>query len=173
MNEHREIPIYTNDSSLNVYQNELMNLLTFLKEVHPAFLIDKSLDERISLLATDICNQLSDKDQWDLSKFQVWLNRLLVELKDAHSYILLSSSILYPFIIRFWEGEFYIHSTTPSKKDTLGKIITHISNQEISFIHKQISQWVPSENLIKSGISGSYFLNNPSFLVDWILSKTL
>ena len=41
MNEHREIPIYTNDSSLNIYQNELMNLLAFLKEVHPAFLIDK------------------------------------------------------------------------------------------------------------------------------------
>ena len=164
MNEHREIPIYTNDSSLNVYQNELMNLLTFLKEVHPAFLIDKSLDERISLMATDICNQLSDKVQWNLSKFQVWLNRLLVELQDAHSYIPLSSSILYPFIIRFWEGEFYIHSTIPSQKNTLGKVITHIANLEISFIHKQLSQWIPSENPIKSGISGSYFLNNPSFL---------
>ena len=44
MNEHKEIPIYTNDSSLNIYQNELMNLLAFLKEVHPTFLIDKSLD---------------------------------------------------------------------------------------------------------------------------------
>ena len=164
MNEHREIPIYTNDSSLNIYQNELMNLLAFLKEVHPAFLIDKSLDERISLMATDICNQLSDKVQWNLSKFQVWLNRLLVELQDAHSYIPLESSTLYPFIIRFWEGEFYIHSTIPSQKDTLGKVITHIANQEISFIHKQLSQWVPSENPIKSGISGSYFLNNPSFL---------
>ena len=49
MNEHREIPIYTNDSSLNIYQNELMNLLAFLKEVHPTFLFDKSLDERIEL----------------------------------------------------------------------------------------------------------------------------
>ena len=164
MNEHREIPIYTNDSSLNIYQNELMNLLAFLKEVHPAFLIDKSLDERISLMAMDICNQLSDKVQWNLSKFQVWLNRLLVELQDAHSYILLESSTLYPFIIRFWEGEFYIHSTIPSLKNTLGKVITHIANQEISFIHKQLSLWIPSENPIKSGISGSYFLNNPSFL---------
>ena len=164
MNEHREIPIYTNDSSLNVYQNELMNLLTFLKEVHPAFLINKSLDERISLMATDICNQLSDKVQWNLSKFQVWLNRLLVELQDAHSYIPLESSTLYPFIIRFWEGEFYIHSTIPSQKNTLGKVITHIANQEISFIHKQLNLWIPSENPIKSGISGSYFLNNPSFL---------
>ena len=95
MNEHREIPIYTNDSSLNIYQNELMNLLAFLKEVHPTFLIDKSLDERISLMATDICNQLSDKVQWNLSKFQVWLNRLLVELQDAHSYIPLELSLIH------------------------------------------------------------------------------
>lgn len=164
MNEHRKIPIYTNNSSLNIYQNELINFLTFLKEVHPAFLLDKNIDERISLMAMDICNQLSDKSQWNLSKFQVWLNRLLVELQDAHSYIPLESSTLYPFGIRFWEGEFYIHSTIPSHKDILGKAISHIDNQKISTIHKQLSQWVPSENPIKSGISGSYFLNNPSFL---------
>lgn len=122
------------------------------------------MDEKILRIAMDICNQLSDKSQWSLSKFQIWLNRLLVELQDAHSYIPLSSSILYPFIIRFWEGEFYIHSTTPSKKGLSGKVITHIANQEISFIHKQLNLWIPSENPIKSGISGSYFLNNPSFL---------
>ena len=78
MNEHRRIPIYTNDSSLNIYQNELMNFLTFLKEVHPAFLLDKNIDERISLMAMDICNHLSDKSQWNLPKFQVWLNRCLL-----------------------------------------------------------------------------------------------
>ena len=164
LNEHKEIPVYTHDSSLNIYQNELMNFLMFLKEVHPAFLLDKNIDERISLMAMDICNHLSDKSQWNLSKFQVWLNRLLTELQDAHSYVPLESSTLYPFIIRFWEGEFYIHSTIPSHKDILGKVITHIDNQEISIIHKQLSQWTPSENPIKSGISGSYFLNIPSFL---------
>lgn len=164
MNEHKEIPIYLNDSSLNIYQNELMNLLMFLKKVHPAFLIDKSLDERMSLMAMNICNQLSDESQWKLPKFQVWLNRLLTELQDAHSYIPLNSSTVYPFIIRFWKGEFYIQSTIPPHKNTLGKVITYIANQEISAIHRQLSQWIPSENLIKSGITGSYFLNNPAFL---------
>ena len=43
MNEHQKIPIYTNDSSLNIYQNELMNLLAFLKEVHPTSVLKKYL----------------------------------------------------------------------------------------------------------------------------------
>ena len=164
MTKHMEIPIHINDSSLNIYQNEVMNLLSFLKESHPAFLLDEGLYKSMHQSAMNLCTLLANQKQWNRPKFQVWLNRFLSELNDAHSYIQLESPITYPYIIRFFEGNFYLHTTIPSHKDTLGKIITHINHIDIHSIHERLSQWIPSENPIKSGITGSHFLNNPFLL---------
>ena len=164
MTGYMKIPIYVNDSSLNMYQNEVMNLLSFLKESHPAFLLDEGLYKSMHQSAKNLCTLLVNQEQWNRSKFQVWLNRFLSELNDAHSYIQLESSTTYPYIIRFFEGDFYLHTTIQSHKDTLGRVITHINNIEIHSIHERLSQWIPSENPIKSGIAGSHFLNNPFLL---------
>ena len=92
MTGYMKIPIYVNDSSLNMYQNEVMNLLSFLKESHPAFLLDEGLYKSMHQSAKNLCTLLVNQEQWNRSKFQVWLNRFLSELNDAHSYIQLESS---------------------------------------------------------------------------------
>lgn len=164
MIEFKTIPIYFRNPSFNSFQNELMNFFIFLSKVHPAFLLDNSLLAKMQKQADFLCDLLADESSWNLSKFQIWVNKFIRNLNDAHSHIEVCQSILYPYTVRFYEGVFYIYSTTLQHKNTLGKTITAINNIPISIIHAQMSKWIPAENSIKSGIVGSYFLNNPHFL---------
>ena len=162
--EYREIPIYHEHRQFNSYQNELMNLFEFIKTTHPAFIVLPQLEATMKEQVEVLCELLADESQWTLPKFQVQLNKLLTNLEDAHTFIETIPSNPFPFNTRFYEGDFYIYATTAPHQAFLGKVISAINDIPISTIHKQMSLYVSSENSIKRGISGSFYLNNPDFL---------
>lgn len=163
MIQYFDVPFFLKDLTRNAYQNELMNFWTFLQKVHPAFLQDKSLYARMDALAKQLCGELAD-EKMALEKFQILLNRYVAMLSDAHTSIEVDSKTLFPFTIRYWEGEFYLYSTSWQYKDVLGKCIDSIGNRPMAVVREELSRWIPSENDIKAGITGSYYLNNKYFL---------
>ena len=108
MTQFIEIPLSCKEETHNAYQNELMNLLDFLRKVHPAFLQDKSLYARMDALAKQLCGELTD-EKMPLEKFQILLNKFVAILSDAHTSIEVASQTLFPFTIRYWESEFYVY----------------------------------------------------------------
>ena len=94
MIEFKTIPIYFRNPSFNSFQNELMNFFIFLSKVHPAFLLDNSLLAKMQKQADFLCDLLADESSWNLSKFQIWVNKFIRNLNDAHSHIEVCQSIL-------------------------------------------------------------------------------
>lgn len=162
--QYKKIPIYYTNQHYNAYQNELFNLLHFLNEVHPAFSLDSGLYEKMHKEATHLCTLLVGREQEELATFQLLLNGYLTQLCDAHSYVYVSTTRLYPLTVRYWQGAFYLYSTPSHHKAQLGKTILQINGKKLAEIGKQLQTWIPAENEIKAGITGSYFLNNPAFL---------
>lgn len=163
MTQFIEVPLSCKEETHNAYQNELMNLLDFLRKVHPAFLEDKSLYARMDALAKQLCGELAD-EKMALEKFQILLNRFVAMLSDAHTSVAVASQTLFPYTIRYWEGEFYVYSTSHRYKAVLGKCIDSIGNRPMAAVKEELKQWIPSENEIKAGITGSFYLNNRYFL---------
>lgn len=163
MEQFIEIPLSCKEDPRNAYQNELMNLLDFLRKVHPAFLQDKSLYARMDALAKQLCGELTD-EKMPLEKFQILLNKFVAMLSDAHTSIEVASQTLFPFTIRYWESEFYVYSTSHQYKEVLGKCIDSIGNLPMATIREELRKWIPSENEIKASITGSFYLNNRYFL---------
>lgn len=158
------IPVYYYDERFNLYQNELMNYFIFLTKTHPAFILDKSLEARCHQFVLSACDELCDMNPITLADFQLRINELLVLLQDAHTFVNIEPLSLYPFSVRYFNGNFYLYSISSHYRNVTGKVITSMGGMDIGDIHKRLAGMLPAENEIKAGILGSHFLNNPSLI---------
>ena len=100
MIEYFPIPILKKDKQYNLYQNEVMNLVSFIKEYHPLPLVNEKAFALVEKQSEILCHSL--EHEGTSSYFPMKLNKLLTLLHDAHTfaslrkrlYILLSSDIL-------------------------------------------------------------------------------
>lgn len=162
MIEFFPIPILKKYSQCNQYQNEIRNLVSFIKEYHPLPLVEKETFELVEKESEVIYHALEHEDV--VSDFPIRLNRLLTLLHDAHTFIMPKDCVVYPFVIRYYEGFFYVYSIASSFPNCTGKIIKYINGKSIDTIAKSLMEYIPSENIIKACITGSYFLNQADFL---------
>ena len=162
MMEFFPIPVLMQDKRYNPYQNEVMNLVSFLKEYHPSPLIDEKAFALMEKQSEVLCGVLV-QGATD-SMFPMQLNKLLALLHDAHTFVMPKASAAYPFTIRYYEGDFYVYAITSSFPDCTGKAIKSINGKSIDSITQLLMENIPSENRIKACITGSYFLNQPNFL---------
>ena len=156
------IPILYTDKAGNLYQNEVMNLLAFIKEFHPLPLVDKGAFTRFETYAASLCDRLDNR--MECPAFQVELNRWLALLRDAHTFLMLNDASLYPFTLRYYEGSFYFRSFPDSVPDCTGKELIAVNERPIDSLMQELKDYVPSENQIKACITGSFFMNNQAFL---------
>ena len=109
------IPILYKNRAGNLHQNEVMNLLAFIKEFHPLPLVDEAAFTRFEAYAASLCDRLDER--MERPAFQVELNRWLALLRDAHTFLMLDDTSLYPFTLRYYEGRFYFRSLPNSVSD--------------------------------------------------------
>ena len=156
------IPILYKEKAGNPYQHEVMNLLAFIKAFHPLPLVDKVAFARFEKYAESLCDKLDER--MERPAFQVELNRWLALLQDAHTFVMLDDTSLYPFTLRYYEGSFYFRSLPDSVPDCTGKELIAINACPIGSLIQKLKVYVPSENQIKACITGSFFMNNKAFL---------
>ena len=84
------IPILYTDKAGNLYQNEVMNLLAFIKEFHPLPLVDEAAFTCFETYAEALCDKLDER--MERPAFQVELNRWLALLQDAHTFVMLDDT---------------------------------------------------------------------------------
>ena len=140
------IPILYTDKAGNLYQNEVMNLLAFIKEFHPLPLVDEAAFTRFETYAEALCDKLDER--MERPAFQVELNRWLALLRDAHTFLMLDDASLYPFTLRYYEGSFYFA----------------MNGRAVDSLIQELMVYVPSENQVKACITGSFFMNHKAFL---------
>lgn len=90
------IPILYKEKAGNPYQHEVMNLLAFIKAFHPLPLVDEAAFARFEKYAESLCDKLDER--MERPAFQVELNRWLALLQDAHTFVMLDDTSLYPFM---------------------------------------------------------------------------
>lgn len=103
-NTFHKIPVTFFDESYNKYQNEVMNLLHFIRAFHPVSIVNPERFNRFEGQVEKICHEM--KDMMDLQHFQFALNSLLAKLEDAHTYFMPEDGLIYPYEIRYYEGCF-------------------------------------------------------------------
>ena len=162
MMEYFPIPVLQQDKRYNPYQNDVMNLIYFLKEFHPSPLIDEKAFALMEKQSEVLCGMLVQGATG--SMFPMRLNKLFTLLRDAHTFAMPKDSVAYPFTIRYYEGDFYVYAITSSFPDCTGKRIECINGKSIDSITQLLMENIPSENRIKACITGSYFLNQVDFL---------
>ena len=156
------IPILYTDKAGNLYQNEVMNLLAFIKEFHPLPLVDEAAFTRFEAYAASLCDRLDER--MESPAFQVELNRWLALLRDAHTFLMLDDASLYPFTLRYYEGSFYFRSLPDSVPDCTGKELIAMNGRAVDSLIQELMVYVPSENQVKACITGSFFMNHKAFL---------
>ena len=156
------IPILYTDKAGNLYQNEVMNLLAFIKEFHPLPLVDEAAFTRFETYAEALCDKLDER--MERPAFQVELNRWLTLLRDAHTFLMLDDASLYPFTLRYYEGSFYFRNLPDSVPDCTGKELIAMNGRSVDSLIQELMVYVPSENQVKACITGSFFMNHKAFL---------
>ena len=156
------IPILYTDKAGNLYQNEVMNLLAFIKEFHPLPLVDEAAFTCFETYAEALCDKLDER--MERPAFQVELNRWLTLLRDAHTFLMLDDASLYPFTLRYYEGSFYFRNLPDSVPDCTGKELIAINGRSVDSLIQELMVYVPSENQVKACITGSFFMNHKAFL---------
>ena len=156
------IPILYKEKAGNLYQNEVMNLLAFIKEFHPLPLVDEAAFTRFETYAEALCDELDER--MERPAFQVELNRWLALLRDAHTFLMLDDASLYPFTLRYYEGSFYFRNLPDSVPDCTGKELIAINGRAVDSLIQELMVYVPSENQVKACITGSFFMNHKAFL---------
>lgn len=156
------IPILYTDKAGNPYQNEVMNLLAFIKEFHPLPLVDEAAFTRFEAYAASLCDRLDER--MERPAFQVELNRWLALLRDAHTFLMLDDASLYPFTLRYYERSFYFRSLPDSVPDCTGKELIAMNGRAVDSLIQELMVYVPSENQVKACITGSFFMNHKAFL---------
>lgn len=97
-NTFHKIPVTFFDESYNKYQNEVMNLLHFIRAFHLVSIVSPERFNRFEGQVEKICHEM--KDMMDLQHFQFALNSLLAKLEDAHTYFMPEDGLIYPYEIR-------------------------------------------------------------------------
>lgn len=156
------IPILYKEKAGNPYQHEVMNLLAFIKAFHPLPLVDEVAFARFEKYAESLCDKLDER--MERPAFQVELNRWLALLQDAHTFVVLDDTSLYPFTLRYYEGSFYFRSLPDSVPDCTGKELIAINGRSVDSLIQELMVYVPSENQVKACITGSFFMNHKAFL---------
>ena len=156
------IPILYTDKAGNPYQHEVMNLLAFIKAFHPLPLVDEVAFARFEKYAESLCDKLDER--MERPAFQVELNRWLALLQDAHTFVMLDDTSLYPFTLRYYEGSFYFRSLPDLVPDCMGKELIAMNGRAVDSLIQELMVYVPSENQVKACITGSFFMNHKAFL---------
>ena len=156
------IPILYKEKAGNPYQHEVMNLLAFIKAFHPLPLVDEVAFARFEKYAESLCDKLDER--MERPAFQVELNRWLALLQDAHTFVMLDDTSLYPFTLRYYEGSFYFRSLPDSVPDCMGKELIAMNGRAVDSLIQELMVYVPSENQVKACITGSFFMNHKAFL---------
>lgn len=124
-NTFHKILVIFSDESYNKYQNEVMNLLHFIRAFHPVSIVNPERFNRFEGQVEKICHEM--KDMMDLQHFQFALNSLLAILEDAHTYFMPEDGLIYPYEIRYYEGCFYLYAIDSKYPDFTGKEIVSIN----------------------------------------------
>ena len=156
------MPILYKEKAGNPYQHEVMNLLAFIKAFHPLPLVDEVAFARFEKYAESLCDKLDER--MERPAFQVELNRWLALLQDAHTFVMLDDTSLYPFTLRYYEGSFYFRSLPDSVPDCMGKELIAMNGRAVDSLIQELMVYVPSENQVKACITGSFFMNHKAFL---------
>ena len=156
------IPILYKEKAGNPYQHEVMNLLAFIKAFHPLPLVDEAAFARFEKYAESLCDKLDER--MERPAFQVELNRWLALLQDAHTFVMLDDTSLYPFTLRYYEESFYFRSLPDSVPDCMGKELIAMNGRAVDSLIQELMVYVPSENQVKACITGSFFMNHKAFL---------
>ena len=160
-NTFHKIPVTFFDESYNKYQNEVMNLLHFIRAFHPVSIVNPERFNRFEGQVEKICHEM--KDMMDLQHFQFALNSLLAKLEDAHTYFMPEDGLIYPYEIRYYEGCFYLYAIDSKYPDFTGKEIVSINGIPVKNIRSAMRKAMPSENKVKAGL-WSFYLNRKALL---------
>lgn len=160
-NTFHKIPVTFFEESYNKYQNEVMNLLHFIRTFHPVSIVNPERFHRFERQAKKVCHDM--KDGMDLQHFQFALNSLFAILEDAHTYFMPEDGLIYPYEIRYYEGCFYLYAIDSEYPDFTGKEIVSINGIPVKNIRLAIRKAMPSENGIKAGL-WSFYLNRKALL---------
>ena len=160
-NTFHKIPTTFYDESYNKYQNEVMNLLHFIRAFHPVSIVNPERFNRFERQAEKVCYEMQDVK--DLQHFQFALNSLLAMLEDAHTYFMPEDGLIYPYEIRYYEGCFYLYAIDSKYPDFTGKEIVSINGISVKDIRAAMRKAMPSENEVKAGL-WSFYLNRKALL---------
>lgn len=160
-NTFHKILVIFSDESYNKYQNEVMNLLHFIRAFHPVSIVNPERFNRFEGQVEKICHEM--KDMMDLQYFQFALNSLLAILEDAHTYFMPEDGLIYPYEIRYYEGCFYLYAIDSKYPDFTGKEIVSINGIPVKNIRSAMRKAMPSENKVKAGL-WSFYLNRKALL---------
>ena len=160
-NTFHKIPVTFFEESYNKYQNEVMNLLHFIRLFHPVSIVNPERVNRFERQAEKICHEM--KGVIDLQHFQFALNSLLAILEDAHTYFMPEDGLIYPYEIRYYEGCFYLYAIDSEYPDFTGKEIVSINGISVKNIRLAMRKAMPSENEVKAGL-WSFYLNRKALL---------
>lgn len=160
-NTFHKIPVTFFEESYNKYQNEVMNLLHFIRLFHPVSIVNPERVNRFERQAEKICHEM--KGVIDLQHFQFALNSLLAILEDAHTYFMPEDGLIYPYEIRYYEGCFYLYAIDSEYPDFTGKEIVSINDISVKDVRLAMRKAMPSENGIKAGL-WSFYLNRKALL---------
>lgn len=164
MPEVKPIPKSFYNKDYTSYQNELVNFSCFIQQTHPAFLMDPTMKERWMATLQVVQEALEREKHPTLPWFQTNLNRLLASLGDAHSMINIQSQTLFPFSLRYYDGQIYVRKIAKEQEELLGKVVTAIAGVPVDGLMRLFRAFFPAENMDKAGIAGSAFLNSADVL---------
>lgn len=117
MPEVKPIPKSFYNKDYTSYQNELVNFSCFIQQTHPAFLMDPTMKERWMATLQVVQDALGREKNPTLPWFQTNLNQLLASLGDAHSMINIQSQTLFPFSLRYYDGQIYVRKIAKERKN--------------------------------------------------------
>lgn len=160
-NTFHKIPVTFFDEGYNKYQNEVMNLLHFIRAFHPVSIVNPERFHMFERQAEKVCHEM--KEGMDLQHVQLALNSLLAILEDAHTYFIPEDRLIYPYEIRYYEGCFYLYAIDSMYPDFTGKEIVSINGISVKDVRLAMRKAMPSENEVKAGL-WSFYLNRKALL---------
>lgn len=158
------IPVFQEEKESTIYQKDISNLLIFMQQFHPIPILDENRFEIIKVKAKELYDQYGTDRETKLSDFQANLNKWLALFEDAHSLVMLEDKDLYPYTMRYYNGDFFFHTLSSAYPNCTGKKIVSINGLQIKDLIQKLDSCIPSENKIKAGITGSFFMNHKAFL---------
>lgn len=147
-----------------VFRADFQNWMDLVRQVHPLPVWDSERFEDIWKMALAECRHESAEDGETGSDFRVRVNRWLARLRDAHTFVMPDPRDAYPYVVRYFNGSFYVHTLPDTCPDYTGKTLAAINGQPMAEIAGQCYDLLPSENAVKACIVGSFFLNQEAFL---------